>query len=84
MRRRRLASRDAEEKRRAERQAAEERRAKGFAEYQRLQIEQTEAEWRQYFEARKAATRKPDEPGATPGKPSTGTELGSGRPSINA
>ena len=68
------ASRAAEEKRRAEERAAEEQRAKGYAEYQRLQIEQTEAEWRQYFEARKAAARKPDEPGAAPGKPSPGGE----------
>ena len=53
--------RAAEEKRRAEQRAAEERRAAGLAEYQRLQIEQTEAEWRQYFEARKAAQQRPPE-----------------------
>jgi serine/threonine protein kinase len=62
------ARRAAEEKQRAERQGSEEERSKGFAEYQRLQLEQTEAE-RRLFEARRAAPpppKKPEEPGATP------------------
>ncbi len=56
-----LARRAAEEKRRAEQQALDEQRAQGMAEYQRLQLEQIEAE-RRYFEARRAAQpRKTEE-----------------------
>jgi serine/threonine protein kinase len=64
------ARRAAEEKRRAEQQAMEAERARGFAEYQRLQLEQIEAERRQYFETRRTE-RKPDDPNAAtdPGAP---------------
>ncbi len=56
------ARRAAETRLRAERQAADARRAQGLAEYQRLQLEQAEAEWRQSFEARKAPeSREQDE-----------------------
>jgi serine/threonine protein kinase len=63
-----------DEKRRVEQQALQEERNKGFAEYQRLQLEQVEAERRQYFDARKAEAdrRKSEEPGTTtdPANPS--------------
>jgi serine/threonine protein kinase len=60
------ARRASEEKRRAEQQARQEDRNKGFAEYQRLQLDHIEAERRQYFEARKAESerRKSEDPNA--------------------
>ena len=62
------AQRAADEKRRAEQKEREEQRDKGFAEYQRLQLEQVEGERRQYFDARKAEAerRKSDDPTAPP------------------
>jgi serine/threonine protein kinase len=56
------------ERRRAEQRAIEEQRNKALAEYQRLQLDQIEAERRQFLEARKTQTeqRKPDDDDAAP------------------
>jgi hypothetical protein len=64
----RKAEEAAAERRRAEQRALEEQRDKAMAEYQRLQLDQIEAERRRYFEARKVQPerRKPDEPNAPP------------------
>jgi Protein kinase domain len=63
------AERAAAERRRAEQQVIEEERNKAMAEYQRLQLDQIEAERRQYFETKKVPTERPksNDPNAPPG-----------------